>query len=182
MFAGEILCSRLSNFIKMVKGGTRYSSVSNDGRWVRDLLFLFHPIIKLRIITFNLGRVLLAFLSFLPQFAHPGSAENEAQTREACTSTGIMLTQVQSVPPNALSFERYPKWKAQQVLHNAWHLFQIIVKSPTCCSCTNNQSTSAKNSQLIVRLYTLLGGNSLCGLFCRSPESIPSQTTTTSTL
>ncbi|XP_054456719.1 testis-expressed protein 36 [Anoplopoma fimbria] len=64
----------------MVKGGKRYSSMSNDGKW----------------------------------FAHPVSPENEMRTRELCTSTGIMLTQVQSSLPHALNIERYPKWKTQQ--------------------------------------------------------------------
>ncbi|XP_008280576.1 testis-expressed protein 36 [Stegastes partitus] len=64
----------------MVKGGKRYSSMSNDGKW----------------------------------FAHPVSPENELKTRETCTSTGIMLTQVKSSLPQALNFERYPKWKTQQ--------------------------------------------------------------------
>ncbi|XP_034408383.1 testis-expressed protein 36 [Cyclopterus lumpus] len=64
----------------MAKGGNRYSSMSNDGKW----------------------------------FAHPVSAENETRSRELCTSTGIMLTQVQSSLPQALNIERYPKWKTQQ--------------------------------------------------------------------
>ncbi|XP_078128942.1 testis-expressed protein 36 [Sander vitreus] len=64
----------------MVKGGKRYSSMSNDGKW----------------------------------FAHPVSAENETRSREVCTSTGIMLTQVKSSLPQASNLERYPKWKTQQ--------------------------------------------------------------------
>ncbi|XP_054874310.1 testis-expressed protein 36 [Amphiprion ocellaris] len=64
----------------MVKGGKRYSSMSNDGKW----------------------------------FAHPVSPENELKTRETCTSTGIMLTQVKSSSPQAFNFARYPKWKTQQ--------------------------------------------------------------------
>ncbi|XP_037637305.1 testis-expressed protein 36 [Sebastes umbrosus] len=47
-------------------------------------------------------------------FAHPVSPENETRSREACTSNGIMLTQVQSALPQALNVERYPKWKTQQ--------------------------------------------------------------------
>ncbi|XP_047458341.1 testis-expressed protein 36 [Mugil cephalus] len=47
-------------------------------------------------------------------FAHPGLPENETKTREACTSTGIMLTQVKSALPHAFNFERYPKRRAQQ--------------------------------------------------------------------
>ncbi|XP_071336441.1 testis-expressed protein 36 isoform X1 [Trachinotus anak] len=64
----------------MVKGGKRYSSMSNDGKW----------------------------------FAHSVSPENETRNRGTCTSTGIMLTQVKSSLPQALNFERYPKWKTQQ--------------------------------------------------------------------
>ncbi|KAL3971926.1 transcription factor AP-1 [Sarotherodon galilaeus] len=47
-------------------------------------------------------------------FAHPGLSENETKTQENCTSTGIMLTQVKSSLPQALNFQRYPKWKSQQ--------------------------------------------------------------------
>ncbi|XP_059215900.1 testis-expressed protein 36 [Centropristis striata] len=47
-------------------------------------------------------------------FAHPVLPENETRSREACTSTGIMLTQVKSSLPQALNLERYPKWKTQQ--------------------------------------------------------------------
>ncbi|XP_049456631.1 testis-expressed protein 36 [Epinephelus fuscoguttatus] len=65
----------------MVKGGKRYSSMSNDGKW----------------------------------FAHPVSPENEMRSREACTSTGIMLTQVNSSLPQALNLQRYPKLKTQQI-------------------------------------------------------------------
>ncbi|XP_044070576.1 testis-expressed protein 36 [Siniperca chuatsi] len=64
----------------MVKGGKRYSSMSNDGKW----------------------------------FAHPVLPGNETRNRETCTSTGIMLTQVKPSLPQALYFERYPKWKTQQ--------------------------------------------------------------------
>ncbi|XP_042357490.1 testis-expressed protein 36 [Plectropomus leopardus] len=64
----------------MVKGGKRYFSVSNDGKW----------------------------------FAHPDLPKNETRSREACTSTGIMLTQVKSSSPEALNLQRYPKWKTQQ--------------------------------------------------------------------
>ncbi|XP_076599517.1 testis-expressed protein 36 [Chaetodon auriga] len=64
----------------MVKGGKRYSSMSNDGKW----------------------------------FAHQVLPENETRNRETSTSTGIMLTQVQSALPQALNFKRYPKWKTQQ--------------------------------------------------------------------
>ncbi|XP_051234513.1 testis-expressed protein 36 [Dicentrarchus labrax] len=64
----------------MVKGGKRYSSMSNDGKW----------------------------------FAHPVLPENETRSRETCTSTGIMLTQVKSSLPQDLNLERYPKWKTQQ--------------------------------------------------------------------
>ncbi|XP_071388789.1 testis-expressed protein 36 [Centroberyx affinis] len=64
----------------MVKGGKRYSSMSNDAKW----------------------------------FAHTGLPENDTRNREARTSTGTMLTQIQSSLPQALNFERYPKWKTQQ--------------------------------------------------------------------
>ncbi|XP_035519915.1 testis-expressed protein 36 [Morone saxatilis] len=64
----------------MVKGGKRYSSMSNDGKW----------------------------------FAHPVLPENETRSRETCTSTGNMLTQVKSSLPQDLNLERYPKWKTQQ--------------------------------------------------------------------
>ncbi|XP_070772769.1 testis-expressed protein 36 [Enoplosus armatus] len=64
----------------MVKGGKRYSSMSNDGKW----------------------------------FAHPVLPGNETRSRETCTSTGIMLTQVKNSLPQALNLERYPKWKTQQ--------------------------------------------------------------------
>ncbi|XP_030604388.1 testis-expressed protein 36 [Archocentrus centrarchus] len=47
-------------------------------------------------------------------FAHPILPESETQTREKNTSTGIMLTQVKSSLPQALTFQRYPKWKSQQ--------------------------------------------------------------------
>ncbi|KAK5854167.1 hypothetical protein PBY51_015260 [Eleginops maclovinus] len=47
-------------------------------------------------------------------FAHEVLPENETRSREACTSTGIMLTQVKSSLPQALNLERYPKWKSQQ--------------------------------------------------------------------
>ncbi|XP_073337556.1 testis-expressed protein 36 [Pagrus major] len=47
-------------------------------------------------------------------FAHPVLPENETRNRETCTSTGIMLTQVKSLPPQAFNFQRYPKWKSQQ--------------------------------------------------------------------
>ncbi|XP_033836160.1 testis-expressed protein 36 [Periophthalmus magnuspinnatus] len=47
-------------------------------------------------------------------FAHPNSAGSEVGSRDACTSTGIMLTQVKSTVPQALQIERYPKWKSQQ--------------------------------------------------------------------
>ncbi|XP_072293474.1 testis-expressed protein 36 [Eucyclogobius newberryi] len=45
-------------------------------------------------------------------FAHPDSAGSEVGSRETCTSTGIMLTQVKSAVPQALQI--YPKWKSQQ--------------------------------------------------------------------
>ncbi|KAE8280744.1 Testis-expressed protein 36 [Larimichthys crocea] len=60
----------------MVKGGKRYSSMSNDGKW----------------------------------FAHPVSPESKARS----CHTGIMLTQAESSLPQALNFERYPKWKTRQ--------------------------------------------------------------------
>ncbi|XP_053188576.1 testis-expressed protein 36 [Scomber japonicus] len=69
----------------MIKGGKRYFSKSNDGKWV---------------------------ISF--QFAHPDVPKNETRNRETYTSTGLMLTQVKSSLPQALNFERYPKWKTQQ--------------------------------------------------------------------
>ncbi|XP_029927067.1 testis-expressed protein 36 [Myripristis murdjan] len=69
----------------MVKGGKQYSSVSNDGKWVRKF-----------------------------QFAHTGSPEDNAGNRETSTSTGTMLTQIESSLPQALNFKRYPKWKSQQ--------------------------------------------------------------------
>ncbi|XP_041866733.1 testis-expressed protein 36 [Melanotaenia boesemani] len=47
-------------------------------------------------------------------FAHPVSPEIETRSRETCTSTGIMLSQAKSSLPQALNFERHPKWKAQQ--------------------------------------------------------------------
>uniref|UniRef100_A0AAV2JIU3 Domain of unknown function with conserved HDNR motif domain-containing protein n=1 Tax=Knipowitschia caucasica TaxID=637954 RepID=A0AAV2JIU3_KNICA len=47
-------------------------------------------------------------------FAHPGSAGSEVGSRETCTSTGFMLTQVKSTVPPALRTEHYPKWKSQQ--------------------------------------------------------------------
>ncbi|XP_042290026.1 testis-expressed protein 36 [Thunnus albacares] len=47
-------------------------------------------------------------------FAHPDLPRNETRNRETCTSTGLMLTQVKSSLPQALNFERYPKWKTQQ--------------------------------------------------------------------
>ncbi|KAK2921763.1 hypothetical protein Q8A73_001248 [Channa argus] len=50
----------------------------------------------------------------VPIFAHPVSPKNETRNRELCTSTGIMLTQVQSSLPQALNTERYPKWKTEQ--------------------------------------------------------------------
>ncbi|KAL6102000.1 tex36 [Pungitius sinensis] len=65
----------------MVKGGKRYSSMSNDGKW----------------------------------FAHPVSPENETWSREISTSTGFMLTQVQSSLPQALDTVRFPKWNTQQI-------------------------------------------------------------------
>ncbi|XP_026211804.1 testis-expressed protein 36 isoform X2 [Anabas testudineus] len=64
----------------MVKGGKRYSSMNNDGKW----------------------------------FAHEVLPENETRTREMCTSTEIMLTQINSSLPQALNFERYPKRKTEQ--------------------------------------------------------------------
>ncbi|XP_075931991.1 testis-expressed protein 36 isoform X1 [Anarhichas minor] len=75
-----VVVKLLSNSIKMVKGGKRYSSMSNDGKW----------------------------------FAHPVLPEDETRSRELCTSTGTMLTQVQSSLPQALNIERYPKWRTQQ--------------------------------------------------------------------
>ncbi|KAI9535520.1 hypothetical protein NQZ68_003074 [Dissostichus eleginoides] len=47
-------------------------------------------------------------------FAHEVLPEKEKRSREACTSTGIMLTQVKSARPEALNLERFPKWKSQQ--------------------------------------------------------------------
>ncbi|XP_010791432.1 testis-expressed protein 36 [Notothenia coriiceps] len=47
-------------------------------------------------------------------FAHEVIPEKEKRSREACTSTGIMLTQVKSALPEALNLERFPKWKSQQ--------------------------------------------------------------------
>ncbi|XP_068424631.1 testis-expressed protein 36 [Clinocottus analis] len=47
-------------------------------------------------------------------FAHQVLPENATRSQELCTSTGIMLTQVQSSLPQALNMERYPKCKAQQ--------------------------------------------------------------------
>ncbi|KAM4590846.1 testis-expressed protein 36-like isoform 2-T2 [Odontesthes bonariensis] len=64
----------------MVKGGKRYSLMSNDGKW----------------------------------FAHPVLPESETRSRETCTSTGIMLTQIKTSLPQALNFKRYPKCKSQQ--------------------------------------------------------------------
>ncbi|XP_029963102.1 testis-expressed protein 36 [Salarias fasciatus] len=64
----------------MVKGGKRYSSMGNDGKW----------------------------------FAHSVLKENETKTRETSTSTGIMLTQIESSLPQALCFQRYPKRKTEQ--------------------------------------------------------------------
>ncbi|XP_029377746.1 testis-expressed protein 36 [Echeneis naucrates] len=45
-------------------------------------------------------------------FAHPVSPQNETRRCGTCASTGIMLTK--SALPQALNFERYPKWKTQQ--------------------------------------------------------------------
>ncbi|XP_068184118.1 testis-expressed protein 36 [Antennarius striatus] len=64
----------------MVKGGKRYFSMGNGGKW----------------------------------FAHSVEPESETRSRETCTSTGIMLTQVKSSLPQMLNLERYPKWKTQQ--------------------------------------------------------------------
>ncbi|XP_062257407.1 testis-expressed protein 36 [Platichthys flesus] len=50
-------------------------------------------------------------------FAHtvlPASKGEERRDRRTCTSTGIMLCQVESSLPQALSFQRHPKWKSQQ--------------------------------------------------------------------
>ncbi|KAM8859413.1 testis-expressed protein 36 isoform 2-T2 [Spinachia spinachia] len=80
MCACALLAELLSNSIKMVKGGKRYSSMSNDGKW----------------------------------FAHQVPAENETWSRELSTSTGFMLTQVQSSLPQALDIVRYPKWNTLQ--------------------------------------------------------------------
>ncbi|XP_061601132.1 testis-expressed protein 36 [Cololabis saira] len=62
----------------MVKGGQRYSSRSNDGKW----------------------------------FAHQALHERETRSRETCTTTGIMLSQVKT--PQALNSERYPKRHTRQ--------------------------------------------------------------------
>ncbi|CAN9499697.1 unnamed protein product [Ophioblennius macclurei] len=47
-------------------------------------------------------------------FAHTDLKENETKTRETCTSTGIMLTEIESSLPEALCFKRYPKRKTEQ--------------------------------------------------------------------
>ncbi|XP_035028474.2 testis-expressed protein 36 [Hippoglossus stenolepis] len=50
-------------------------------------------------------------------FAHtvlPESKGEERRDPRTCISTGIMLSQVESSLPQALSFERHPKWKSQQ--------------------------------------------------------------------
>ncbi|XP_072246448.1 testis-expressed protein 36 [Leuresthes tenuis] len=47
-------------------------------------------------------------------FAHPVLPESETRSRDTCTSTGTMWTQVKTALPQALNFERYPKWKSQQ--------------------------------------------------------------------
>ncbi|XP_028324736.1 testis-expressed protein 36 [Gouania willdenowi] len=44
-------------------------------------------------------------------FTHRVLPEKEARVRESCTSTGAMLTQVESSSPQALHFVRYPKCK-----------------------------------------------------------------------
>lgn len=48
------------------------------------------------------------------QFAHPDSSESEVKSRETCTTTGIMQSQVK-MSPQVFNFECYPKWKTQQV-------------------------------------------------------------------
>ncbi|KAG7512209.1 hypothetical protein JOB18_022962 [Solea senegalensis] len=47
-------------------------------------------------------------------FAHPTVKEGEPRKCEGSTSTGLMLSQVISSLPQALEFERYPKWKKEQ--------------------------------------------------------------------
>ncbi|XP_037542284.1 testis-expressed protein 36 [Nematolebias whitei] len=46
-------------------------------------------------------------------FVHPDSSESEVKSRETCTTTGIMQSQVKMLP-QVFNFERYPKWKTQQ--------------------------------------------------------------------
>nr|XP_057914208.1 uncharacterized protein LOC131107836 isoform X2 [Doryrhamphus excisus] len=48
------------------------------------------------------------------EFPHPDVPRNEGRNRELSTSTGIMLTQVNASLPQALSFERFPKWRIEQ--------------------------------------------------------------------
>ncbi|XP_054655394.1 testis-expressed protein 36 [Dunckerocampus dactyliophorus] len=47
-------------------------------------------------------------------FPHPDVPRNEGRDRELSTSTGLMLTQVNPSLPQALSFERFPKWRLEQ--------------------------------------------------------------------
>lgn len=57
----------------------------------------------------------IASTLFSSQFAHPISPEAETRNRDTCTSTGTMLTQVQSSLPEAFNFRRYPKYRTQPV-------------------------------------------------------------------
>lgn len=96
---------------KMVKGGKRYHSMENDGKWVRNYLILLNNLL----IIWDGLFFWKASTLFSSQFAHPISPEAETRNRDTCTSTGTMLTQVQSSLPEAFNFRRYPKYRTQPV-------------------------------------------------------------------
>ncbi|KAM4600035.1 testis-expressed protein 36 [Fundulus diaphanus] len=47
-------------------------------------------------------------------FVHPDCSESQSRSREACTTSGAMLSEVKTLSPEDLHLERYPKWKVQQ--------------------------------------------------------------------
>lgn len=85
---------------------------------------------------------------FPSQFAHPASPEAETRNRDTCTTTGTMLTQVQSSLPEAFNFRRYPKYRTHPVgepyrLQSIWCLLLPSFSFPV--HCRNPESSRSPN-------------------------------------
>ncbi|KAG8000188.1 hypothetical protein GBF38_002377 [Nibea albiflora] len=75
------------------------------------------------------------------------SPENEARSRQTCTNTGIMLTQAESSLPQALNFERYPKWKTRQGVGRRKCLDDHRQHNSHFCLCHDGADSSSEQTR-----------------------------------